>query len=214
MAKTSLAKTEENTAVATVDEALADSQFQGEVTPDKMMVPRLSLLQKSSAMVEDMPGSIGKYVWDELLELGTDLNVIFIRAESHYVEDVPFGETPQRWDKRTDAMASGCDFVDEGNLDLLVEVDPNYAEYAMVEHDGRHFIPARYTVRKGSFKATIGVLIRDRIGWLNQDLASGFYTLGSKKKTFQSNSWFAPSLKANGKVGPELREKIREVLGV
>ena len=219
VAATSTASTEmavAETPSMAVGSPLPNNQLEGEFTARDVAVPRLKLGQKTGAATDENPDLIGKWIFDGAINLGSKVRVIVTRVSKYYMEDLEYGSDvkPQIFKKHADAVAAGVLVKDVADIDLLLEVPADADVPSAVDLDGKEFAPARYTVQSSAYGRTVGIFLRDLAGWLKGDFASGAYVMESVKKTDGKNSWFTPSLKADGAVSPELRAAIREKFGV
>jgi hypothetical protein len=174
------------------------SAFEGEFTSADMRIPYLAICQKSGKMMDEHPDWLGQFIYDKAVALGKKISVVFFRVKKFYLEDLPYGSDgiPQKFDKIADAREAGVDFVEVAELDLLVEVPADFD--GADEIGGKHYVPARYTVRSTAYSATVKILVKDVSLRLKGNLASGLYAIEVEKKTNGSNSWFAPKLTAQG----------------
>jgi hypothetical protein len=195
-----------------VGNVIHSSQLEGEFTARDMAVPRLKLGQKVGVATDENPTWIGTWIYDGALSLGPTARIIVVRLRKYYLENLEYGsdQKPQVFQTHAEAMKAGVQIKDVCDIDMLIECDADLDQFAVVDVGGKSYAPARYTVTSSAYGRTVGILLRDAAGWLKNDMASGFYTITSVKKTDGQNSWFTPQLKADGKVSDELRAAIRE----
>ena len=217
---------EPTTAVATVPKAskavatLAQSpQIQGEFTSRDMAIPFLNLGQKSGMMCDEHPEWIGTWVYDKATSLGDEVKVVFCRMRKYYEEITEFGgeDIPARFataDEYREAGYNDSQIRDVAELDLLIEATEEIADNAIIDAGESCYVPARYIVRSSAYGKTVGVLLKDLAGWLKNDLASGFYTMTTEKKSGKGNTWHVPKLTTAGALPAELRAAVKETLSV
>ena len=185
------------------------SAFEGEYSAADIRPPYLSLCQKSGNLMDEHPEWLGQFIHDKAVALGTSINVIFFKISRYYLEDLPYGSDsiPQKFYKIADARAAGVETINAADLDMLVEVP---ADYDLAEEvDGKKYVAARYTVRKTSFAPLINILGKD-LSFAKNNRASLLYALVSVKKTNGSNSWYAPTLRAQGFAPQAVQDYIAE----
>jgi hypothetical protein len=186
--------------------------LEGEFSSRDAAIPYIAIGQKSGTMCDDHPDWIGQFVFDKVLPLSNKITFTVLSLRKFYEEVTEYGgdEIPKRFDTVAAAKASGVEFRDVANIDILVEIPADQAEnFGVLDHNGKHYAAARWGVRSTAYGKTVSIIYRDLSTWLKGDLSSGFYTATAEKKTNGHNSWFAPSLKTAGLVPAELREAIR-----
>jgi hypothetical protein len=216
-----VAKASEMAVATTVSAAVAtlaqSPQLQGEFTQRDMAIPFLQLGQKAGMLCDEHPEWIGQWVYDKAVPLGNSVKVVVCRLKKRYEEVTEYGsqEMPQQFETFAAAQAAGVEVRDVAEIDLLIETDDVELEpFAMLDNAGKFYMPARYVVRSTAYGKTVGIFLKDLAGWLKNDLAAGFYSMESIKKTANQNTWFAPQLAVAGKVPAELRTQIGEKFGV
>lgn len=221
------AETASSTAVAPATSAppalpsYAGGQFEGEFSRRDVGKTYLGLVQKISKLVDEGI-SAGSYVYDKSIELGKTLTVVFKGVRKFYVEELEEdAETiPQRYTTAAEFRAAGKSLqgtkgidkvVEAAELDLLIEVPADHpaANVAEFTVGDKAYLLCTYTVRKGAFRATVRVLVADMMGWLKGDLHNGKYTLGVTTASWQSRSWYEPTLKVAGPTSEELRTALK-----
>lgn len=203
-----------STAVATIDAApppapyVQSKQLEGEFSSRDLATPYLGIGQKTSKTTDDHPEWVGKWIYDKATCLGDTVKAVAIRMRKYYEEVTEYdsGDIPQRWRSAAEAEASGLEFRDVADIDLLIEAETEHD--CAIELAGKLYLPARLTVRSSSYKGVVGVIMRDLKGWLKADLASGYYEISTKKVTTPKNSWYVPTLSTAGKVPEDLRAAI------
>ncbi len=198
----------------------SSGQFEGEFDASDVNIPYLALVNKSGKLIDDFPNSLGNFIFDKSFDLGKPISIIVAKVRKYFVESVDFDDDilPKRFETKAEAVESGLDYYEQADLDLLVEVDADsdsdFASMAQFEHEEKAYILARYSVKKGGYKATVGILARDIRGFLGGDLASGRYELTSAKRAYKQNTWMEPRIRACGKLSPELRSLIQAETGL
>lgn len=192
------------------------SQIQGEFTARDMSIPYLNLGQKSGTMCDNHPDWVGKFIYDKTACLGNEIRIVVCRLRKKYEEVTEFGspDMPQQFDTIAAAQAAGIEVRDVAEIDVLIECDGEMEQFAMLNDGGKCYALARYVVRSSAYGRTVGIILKDLAGWLKNDLASGFYTVTTEKRTGNGNSWYVPKLATDGKVSENLRNVIREKFGV
>lgn len=191
----------------------ASNQLEGEFSSRDIAFPYLSLGQRTGQLTEEHPHWIGKWIFDKVVCLGDTARVIVCRLSKRYEEDLPFGseDIPRRYLRAEDARNEGVQVRDVADIDLVIETDKqDLAEFGSFDLGEKSYLPARYTVRSSAYGASVKILLKDLAGWLNGDISSGYYVLGSAKRTGPKGSWYVPALKTDGKVSAELRALIAE----
>lgn len=201
-----------NAETALAAPASIPAQFEGEFTARDMAIPYLVICQKSGKLMDDHPQWLGNLIYDKALDLGKSVKAVFFRVKKYLVEDLPFGSDtiPQKFDTAAEAREAGVDVVDVAELDCLIEVPATYDGGEDI--GGKHYAPARYTVRSTAFRATVPILRKDVGLRLHGDLTAGVYDLSVEKKTYGANSWFAPKLSAAGATPEAVQNYIAEKL--
>jgi hypothetical protein len=178
-----------------------------------MDIPYLNIGQRTGELTDSNPGLIGHFVYDKVFDLGEEVEVIFVSRDRFWMEDVEYGsnDIPDVFRSMEEVRAFKSDVVDVVDLNFLFATTPATKDNVLV---GTDWVPAKARFRKGSVKATNGVLLRHLAGFLKNDLPSGKFKLKTTKKTFNSNSWYAPTLTPAGPVDEATRDEIREKFGV
>ncbi len=178
-----------------------------------MDIPYLNIGQRTGELTDDNPGLIGHLVYDKVYDLGEEVEVIFVSRDRFWMEDVEYGsnEIPDTFRTMEEVRAASCDTVDVVDLNFLFKSTDATSNNVLV---APHWVPTKARFRKGAVKATNGVLLRHLAGFLKNDLPSGQFKLKTVKKTFNSNSWYAPTLTPAGPVDADTRNEIREKFGV
>jgi hypothetical protein len=190
----------------------------GEFGQADIAKPFLSVVSKQSKIMDTHPEFMGKFLYDKTHCLGDVIRVIVFGMRKYYEEQLEEDDRdsiPQRWDSSAEAKASGLQFRDVCDIDLVIEDQTaELSDLARFEHKGKYYLPARTTVRGGAYRNTVGILLRDASGWLGKVLHSGFYEWSTEKKSNDRTTWYVPVVKADGKVPEDLRERFRQEFGV
>ena len=177
----------------------------------------LSLGQKSGTLCDDHPEWIGTWIYDKSVPLGAEIRVIFTHMRKFYEEVTEFGDgtIPSTWKTAAEAEASGLEFRDAAEFEVLIQYagDPEGLD-SVKAPGGRNFLRARWTVRSSAYGRTVKILMKDYTGWLKGDLASGYYRIVTEKKTGNGNSWHVPIMKADGAVEQDVRGLLASEFGV
>lgn len=194
----------------------ASAQLQGDWGASDVATPYLTICQKSGQLFDEMPEALGKWVFDKSVCLGDTMRGAVFTMVKYFVEDRPFGDSqiPQRWESVAEARASGLAFKDVADIHILVEMPLDDAPQNAFEHGGKAWVPAKYTVRSTAFGRTVKPIMRDLPRWLNGDFASGVYAFGVEKKVANGNSYYTPTLRADGPTPGEVREYINAEFAV
>jgi hypothetical protein len=190
----------------------------GEFGQADIAKPFLSVVSKQSKVMDTHPEFMGKFLYDKQHCLGDVIRVVIFGMRKYYEEQLEEDDRdsiPQRWDSSAEAKASGLQFRDVCDIDLVIEDQTaELSDLARFEHKGKYYLPARTTVRGGAYRNTVGILLRDASGWLGKVLHSGFYEWSTEKKSNDRTTWYVPVVKADGKVPEDLRERFRQEFGV
>lgn len=189
--------------------AAPTSGIVGEVEAQDFSLCYLSLCQKSGPLADDFKP--GNFVFGKAIDIGTTALVIPVRATKFYEEDCPFGTgTGTTWTRRSDIPE--VMFREAANIDFLVKIDQPVSALS-VSYEGEVWACARFVVRKSSYPI-FKTLVTDTSGFLKGGLYTGRYQLISEKRSNEKNSWYAPSLRADGPVVSGLIEEIRALLHI
>lgn len=184
-----------------------------------MAKPYLAIGARTGDLTAEHPEWIGKLVYDKALGLDS-VRIVCVGMRHGYEQDDPDayneGRQLQRWPNANAAKASGLPFYDTVLLDLLLECDPDHdlAQFSMMEVGGKCYAPALFGTKKKTMSRTTGIIVRDELGWLKGDKASGFYVMRTELDKSAKNPYYFAFVKADGAVAPELRDAIREKFGV
>ncbi len=214
---------EEETAVGAPISATPLGAIDGEVTARDMAIPYPTLVQKQGKLFDTMPDALGNFVYDKQIDLGDEIEVVFLRATKYFVEDLPFEskEIPKRWSSSAMYRAEGFNdsqIKEVADLDLLIAIpqEGNEAlgELTTIEHGGKWYLPSRFTVRSTAYGRTFSILVRDRSGWLKGNLLNGSYKIGTERKSNADSSWFVPTMNPGEKTTEEFREIVMAALSM
>jgi len=190
----------------------------GEFTAADITKPFLSVVSKQSKIMDTHPEFMGKFLYDKAHCLGDQIRVIVVGMKKYYEEQLEEDDRdsiPQRWDSSAEAKASGLQYRDVADIDLVIEDQTSeLSDLARFEHKGKFYLPARTTVRGGAYRNTIGIILRDVTGWLGRVFHSGFYEWTTEKKSNDRTTWYVPVVKADGRVPEDLRERFRQEFGL
>jgi hypothetical protein len=182
----------------------------GEVDAQDFSLCYLSLCQKSGQLADDFKP--GNFVFGKAIDLGTAALVIPIRATKFYEEDCPFGTgTGRIWTRRADIPEEEA-FREAANIDFLVKIEQSVSALS-VTHNNETWACARFVVRKSSY-SIFKTLVTDTSGFLKGGLYTGRYQLISEKRSNDKNSWYVPTLRAEGPVVSGLIEEIKATLHI
>lgn len=205
--KTTTPTTEPNDQLAVP--AAPMSGIVGEVDAQDFSLCYLSLCQKSGQLADDFKP--GNFVFGKAIDLGTTALVIPIRATKFYEEDCPFGTgTGATWARRSDIP--DVEFREAANIDFLVKIDQPVSALS-VSYEGEVWACARFVVRKSSY-SIFKTLVTDTSGFLKGGLYTGRYQLISEKRSNEKNSWYVPTLRADGPVVSGLIMEIKALLHI
>lgn len=198
--------------------SVADNQTDDGWKRRVMQKPFLSIGHRTGDLTAEHPEWTGKLVYDKAVPLPEPARVVVVAMQHGYEEDKDYNSEgfPERWATEAQAVASGKPFYDTVTLDLLIECDPGHdlAQFSMLEVGDKCYAPALFGTKKKTMRRTAGVVVRDEMGWLKNDTASGFYQLLVTLDTSAANPYYVAYVKADGKVPDELRVAIREKFGV
>lgn len=206
------------TTVAAASPAVPIPGLDGEFTAADITKPFLSVVSKQSKIMDTHPEFMGKFLYDKTHCLGDVIRVIVVGMKKYYEEQLEEDDRdsiPQRWDTSAEAKASGLQYRDVADIDLVIEDQTNeLSDLARFEHKGKFYLPARTTVRGGAYRNTIGIILRDVTGWLGRVFHSGYYEWTTEKKSNDRTTWYVPVVKADGRVPEDLRERFRQEFGL
>lgn len=190
--------------------------LEGEWESRDAAIPHLSLVQRTSKVLEANPAWLGTFVYNKDEEsLGTTLEVIVVNMRKYYEQDLEFGsgELPKRYASMDEVRAAGevGAVKDVADVDMLVMADTpeRYERCTFTDADDTGYYPVRMTVRSGNMASFVGVVIRDLAGWLKGSMESGHYTLSAVKKSNAKGTWYALVARPAGKVPEDLVNQIR-----
>jgi len=214
-------------------------QFQGDYDANDKGIPYLSLVQKQGEYAQKDSSSLGKFVYDKDVLLGSEIRVIFGLVTKFFVEKLTQGspKVPQRFDTKKEAdeaieesrkmrslaeqqglknIPELMEVTEAANIDLLVEVDKDseLIKYANKILGNKGYILTRYTARSTAYGTTVKILLKDYFSFLKGDLSSYYYKMSSVEKSNQGFNWFAPTLRVDGQVSQEVKEVAYEIFGV
>lgn len=182
----------------------------GEVDAQDFSLCYLSLCQKSGQLADDFKP--GNFVFGKAIDLGTIVSVIPVRATKFYEEDCPFGTGSGRvWTRRAD-IPEEEPFREAANIDFLVKIEQAVSALS-VQYNEETWACARFVVRKSSY-SIFKTLVTDTSGFLKGGLYTGKYQLISEKRSNEKNSWYVPTLRAEGPVVSGLIEEIKATLHI
>jgi hypothetical protein len=231
----------ENHAPAHIAPSISDPDkgLVGEWTYDDIKLPRLNLVNKSGELADSFtPGTFTINSEHALTELaagakdkGSPLTVIGVRMKKQYQENIRFDDRdvfPTRvFDSAAEVADNGgrISWRDKGqnfyseiaHIEFLIqkpeglpeEVDPLFF-YPIGDHSYARVI---YTVGSTAFTAVAVTMASALRGHLSETgLIGGFWTLGSKLRKNEKNSWWAPTLRSAGKLDAASIEQIKAIL--
>jgi len=182
----------------------------GEVDAQDFSLCYLSLCQKSGQLADDFKP--GNFVFGKAIDLGTAVLVIPVRATKFYEEDCPFGTGSGRvWTRRAD-IPEDEPFREAANIDFLVKIEQAVSALS-VTYNEETWACARFVVRKSSY-SIFKTLVTDTSGFLKGGLHTGRYQLISEKRSNDKNSWYVPTLRAEGPVVSGLIMEIKATLHI
>jgi len=182
----------------------------GEVDAQDFSLCYLSLCQKSGQLADDFKP--GNFVFGKAIDLGTAVLVIPVRATKFYEEDCPFGTGSGRvWARRAD-IPEDEPFREAANIDFLVKIEQAVSALS-VTYNEETWACARFVVRKSSY-SIFKTLVTDTSGFLKGGLHTGRYQLISEKRSNDKNSWYVPTLRAEGPVVSGLIMEIKATLHI
>lgn len=201
---------------------IEDSQMSGEFGNSDISVPFLKIGHKTSKGSDEIEGLIGSFVFADNVLFGknTPITVAFLRMAKYYMERVDYEDKtiPKKFRTRAEADASGVEYEEHAILDLLIEIAAEKAaefeEHISLSADGKDYIAARMDVKTRGYRNTVGVLLRDKDGWLKGTFANGKYVMSADKRTDGKNTWYVPLLKAAGPTSKDLRDEVKSRYGI
>lgn len=200
----------------------ATTGLEGDFTAKDIRLPRLNLVQKTSDAVDAgfRPGDILFKAGDAIIPLKLPTEATVLNLKKVYQEDVPYGSDikPRVFDTAQEVRENGGStewgaenkFNEMAHIQLLFAAPDDTPEEMLdlfpYEFDGKSHAVAMITLTKSSYTAAAKPVITALMSHLRGKHWHGKWALGSDKKSGGGNSWYVPTLKANGRHTPEFIE--------
>lgn len=200
----------------------ATSGLEGDFNSKDIRLPRLNLVQKTSDAVDAgfRPGDILFKSGDAIIPLHLPTEATVLNLKKVYQEDVPYGSDikPRVFDTAAEVRENGGStewgaenkFNEMAHIQLLFSAPDDTPEEMLdlfpYEFEGKSYAVAMITLTKSSYTAAAKPVITALMSHLRGKHWHGKWALGSDKKTGGGNSWYVPTLKANGRHTPEFIE--------
>jgi len=198
------------------NQQLADAGLSGDFDQSDVNLPRINLVAKTSALVDDgfAPGSIALNKELVLVTRDKPLRVIVTHMVKQYQEDVDWGsdELPKTFNSKADVFAAGYSLEwgspnmcrELAHITMLIEapaeLDESDLELFPYEHNGKNYAMAIYTASKSAYKPTAKSIASYAMFAKGEGVWTTAWNLMSTLRTEGDVSWFTPSLKRTKKL--------------
>lgn len=204
------------------------SGLDGDFTSRDIKLPRLNLVQKMSAAVDEgfRPGDILFRNGDVTIPLELPGEVTIVNLRKQYQEKLPYGTTemPRTFDSAADVRAAGLttNYGEEGYCQEIAHIQVLFSAPADTpedlldlfpySYDGKDYAIALMTLSASSYTAAAKPIITAFMSHLRGKHWTGKWILGSDKKSGGGNTWYVPTVKMNGKHTPEFAEFVEGLI--
>jgi hypothetical protein len=178
--------------------------------------PVLKFITGNSETATENPEWANRFCWDGALCLGSEIVIVPTKLVKTYREARPWPDKnptpPASFKTKTEAEASGLDWLPVGIVEMLVELTPEQAAMAPAESwktelAGKTYVPAVGFFQKTAYDVA-KILLHDHDHHLKGRLANGQYKLYAKRIIGKTGPYLSPSLRSHGATSPELRDAI------
>lgn len=214
-------------ALAFNNKAIGD--IEGEFTTEHIKLPFVSIVQKTSDNALVKAFGMGSVVFNKEVKLCDDegsWEMTPLRATLAYVQNVPFGQTPQRFASKASVLAAGgTTKFDKTNPSDINRYDENlYVQVAVrmpkgLDEELQALFPfssgeftwamAMLGLKGGGFHGFGKLLIGHRANLLKDGLFHGRYQMSSGARSNDKGQWWVPEGRFIGKHTPEVAEYLR-----
>lgn len=202
--------------LAITNQQLSDAGLAGDFDQSDINLPRINLVAKTSALVDDgfAPGAIALNKEVTLVTRDKPLRVIVTHMVKQFQEDVAWGseELPKTFNSEEEVHAAGYSFEwgstnmvrPIAHITMLVQAPEDLSENDLelfpYEFDGNHYAMAIYTASKSAYKPTAKEIATYAMYAKDEGVWASAWSLSSKLRTEGDVSWFTPSLKRAGRL--------------
>lgn len=180
----------------------------GEFTTADIKPPRLNVVAKTSALVDDgfLPGSIVFQKVAPLVKVGEPLYVTVMDLAKTFQEDVAWGgdDLPKVFATEAEVIANGgsldyksqARYRPKADFRLLVEAPKKLGEEHLdlfpFEFEGVNYSMAALTASKSSFKPAAEPVLQQALYLRGKPLSSIRWSITSTKKEWEGNVYYVP----------------------
>lgn len=199
----------------------------GEFTTADIKPPRLNVVAKTSALVDDgfLPGSIVFQKVAPLVKVGEPLYVTVLDLAKTFQEDVAWGgdELPKVFSTEAEVVANGgsLDYKSQNryrpkaDFRLLVEAPKKLGEEHLelfpYEFEGTQYAMAALTASKSSFKPAAEPVLQQALYLRDKPLSSIRWSITATKKEWEGNVYYVPVFSKDSNHADETAEFIESV---
>lgn len=207
--------------VPTVTMTAAPQQIVGDLGPQDMQIPTLTLVGGNHPLLKE-GFRAGSYAYDGW-ELPRESEVIFLMFHKYYREVVPRDDNgrelyvARKYPSEPAAFEEGVEVKAAAVSRVLIRIPddcPDQQEVAIFSHGDDHFFLAQWYVKATSFPPVAGVLSFDLRASLGGDLSAAYYAIDSEWRDWDEKRWVVPAIRQTRKVKPELRKLIADFTGI
>lgn len=199
------------------------SALEGDFQASDIKLPRLSLLQKTSELVNSghLPGSIVFKLGETVATMPETFEATVLHLKKQYQEDLPYGsdEKPQVFDTAREVQEAGGSlaygeenyYKSVAHATLLIEA-PAGMDEDLVEalfpysFEGRAYALAMFTMAGSAYTNGAKPIITALSSTLRRNPAEGRWVVSSEIRRNGKNSWHVPVFKMAGRHGAEFTE--------
>lgn len=201
------------------DQQLSDAGLAGDFDQSDINLPRINLVAKTSALVDDgfTPGAVVLNKEATLTLKDVPLRIIVTAMVKQFQEDVAWGaeELPKVFNTEEEVHEAGyslewgspnmCRPI--AHITMLIEAPEGLEEDALelfpYENDGKHYALAIYTASKSAYKPTAKEIATFAAFAKGEGVWTTSWAFTSKLRTEGDVSWFTPSMKRSGRLSSE-----------
>jgi hypothetical protein len=180
----------------------------GEILQTDIKLPRVNLVQKTSALNGEFKA--GDLVFEKQVLLaheGETFNFTPIMVQKQYQEDLEFGteDMPRVYNSAAEVRENGGSltygddnyFKEIAHVQLLIEapakkLKEHEADMFLIEFKGKHYAMAMMTVAGSAFNSLGKALMTARVNNLKAGFFTGMFTMRADAKSNKRGSWHVP----------------------
>ncbi len=172
-------KVSSSKAVATTRNSGPVAGIEGDMDADDFEMPTFKLLHQMSDDAENMPESVGHFVYNKEADLGTEIEVVILRFKKYWKEDCEWDESapPEEFASKKEAIKAGVKVRPCAVVDLLIPCTDETADDAFVEVGGEEFLMCRWFLGGSSYRKVAGPLMTHLQKGQDQSIWDRFYGL-------------------------------------